>query len=48
MGEMQKKTWSYFAFGAVILLSVVGSMLHSNDIQEFQVVQSPTGSIDII
>lgn len=45
---MQKKTWCYFAFGAVILLSVVGSMLHSNDIQEFQVVQSPTGSIDII
>ena len=45
---MQKKTWCYFAFGAVILLSVVGSMLHSNDIQEFQVVQSPTGAIDII
>ncbi|MBR5591595.1 MAG: hypothetical protein IKW38_03530 [Kiritimatiellae bacterium] len=38
----------YVVAGVVLLIVLIGSMLHSNDIQEFQVVQSPTGAIDII
>lgn len=45
---MQMKLKYYVVAGVVLLIVLIGSMLHSNDIQEFQVVQSPTGAIDII
>lgn len=45
---MQKKTKWYALAGVILVLALIGSMLHTNDIQEFQVVQSPTGSIDIV
>jgi hypothetical protein len=48
MKTMQMKLKYYVVAGVVLLIVLIGSMLHSNDIQEFQVVQSPTGAIDII
>ena len=46
---MKKLNTSYYVIaGAVLSVVLLFSMLHTNDIQEFQVVQSPTGAIDII
>jgi hypothetical protein len=48
MLKLKMKMGYYAVAGAVVTFVLLFSMLHTNDIQDFQVVQSPTGSIDII